>query len=376
MDQPDVPNYAPQLEKQNEITDRQIALSEKAYADQKAMVDKFLPMFQQQAQLNIDQQAQTNARADSMWKSYMDTFQPLEKSFADTAANYDTQGRRDQAAADAAAGVAQQFDVADQTRAEQLAASGADPQMGLALSNASGIEKAKAIAGAQNTARQQVEATGLSLKNAAIGIGRGQVSGGLQAADLALRQGGAGLGAAGSGTTLAAQPYATGAGILGGATNSNMAATNIMNTGYNNALAGSNASNAMFGDLLGAGLKAYGMFGSSEKIKDMGGKVSDGEALSLLDASPSKRWSYKQGEGDGNTKERIGPTAESLKGTPVSDGEKIDAISMLGLHHAGLRAVDKKIDKLADQVGRLTKQKPANDKSARHLSLAQAKRGA
>lgn len=375
MDSPDVPDYSQQINKQNDITDRQIALSEKAYADQKAMVDKFLPMFQQQAQLNIDQQAQTNARADSMWKSYMDTFQPLEKSFAETAANYDTQGRRDQAAADAAAGVAQQFDVADQTRAEQLAASGADPQMGLALSNASGIEKAKAIAGAQNQARKEVEATGLSLKNAAIGIGRGQVSDGLQAADLALRQGGAGLGAAGGGTTLAAQPYATGSGILGGATSSNLATTNIMNTGYNNALAGSQAQMGFLSDIIGAGATAWGMR-SSEKAKDMKGKVSDGEALSLLDASPSKRWSYKQGEGDGNTKERIGPTAESLKGTPVSDGETIDAISMLGLHHAGLRAVNKKIDKLADQVGRLTKQEPANDKSARHLSLASAKRGA
>lgn len=376
MDSPDVPDYSQQINTQNQITGRQMDLAEKAYADQKALADKFLPMFQQQAQLAIDQQSKTNQRADSMWQAYTDTFQPLEKSFAETAANYDTQGRRDQAAADAAGGVAQQFDVADQTRAEMGAASGADPREMMALSNASGIERAKAVASAQNQARNQVEATGLSLKNAAIGIGRGTVSGGLQAADLALRQGGAAQNSAGGGMNVAAAPYNTSSGILGGATSSNMAATNIMNTGYQNAQAGVNGQNAMFGDLLGAGAKVAGMYFSSEKVKDMGDEVGGDEALSLVRASPSKRWRYKEGEGDGSTQERMGPTAESLKGSPVSDGQTVDAISMLGLHHAGLRAVDKKIEKLSLQVARLSKQQPANDKSVKHLSLAQAKRSA
>ena len=81
-----------------------------------------------------------------------------------------------------------------------------------------------------------------------------------------------------------------------------------------------------------------GLFGSSTKLKHMGKKIDGKAASDAVSKSPAKEWSYKPGLGDGNTKKRMGPTAESLhKVAPsVSDGTKVDGIAMLGLHHASI----------------------------------------
>lgn len=372
---PSPPDTSAQTALQGQITNRQLDMADRAYTDQKALTDKFLPLFEQQAQLSIDQQGKTNQRADQQWQNYVDNFQPMEAQFAKTTAEYNTPGRQQQAAEQAQAGVAGAFDRAAAQRADQLQGAGIMPGSGrsLTLSNAAGIEEAKALATAGNDARRATEATGLSLQNTAIGIGRGQVAGGLQAADLALRQGSSAQGSAGGAVQLAGSPYGTSAQLLGGASSSNMGAVDILNSGYRNSLNQYGANTGFIGDILGAGAKLYGMgaFGSSRKIKHVGAKVSGKLSLSTIKGSPSHDWAYKPGLGDGSTQPRLGPTAEDLhKGDArISDGKTVDAISMLGLHHSGIGAVDDKVIALGKKVDKLTQAVT----TLKRLTLADAK---
>jgi hypothetical protein len=369
---PSPPDTSAQTALQGQITNRQLDMADRAYADQKALTDQFLPLFQQQAQLSVDQQAKTNQRADQQWQNYVDNFQPMEAQFAKTAADYNTPGRQQQAAEQAQAGVAGAFDRQRAQQADQLQGAGIMPGSGrsLTLSNATGIEEAKALAAAGNDARRQTEATGLSLQNTAIGIGRGQVAGGLQAADLALRQGSSAQGSAGGAVQLAGAPYGTSAGLLGGASSSNLGAVDILNSDYRNQLGQYGANTGFIGDILGAAGKAYGMR-SSRKLKHVSGKSDKKLSLAAIKASPSHDWAYKPGMGDGSTKPRQGPIAEDLhKVAPhVSNGKGIDPISMLGLHHSGIGAVDDKVASLGKKVDKLTQAVTA----LKRLTLADAK---
>jgi hypothetical protein len=105
---------------------------------------------------------------------------------------------------------------------------------------------------------------------------------------------------------------------------------------------------SIFKDIVGAGMNIV----SDENAKKVGGKVKG--ASDKVEKSPAKRWSYKAGEGDGNTKERMGPMAQSLASvdSSVSDGKNVDGIAMLGLHHAAigeqgqrLKRIEKKLDR-------------------------------
>jgi hypothetical protein len=369
---PSPPDTSAQTALQGQITNRQLDMADRAYKDQKALTDQFLPLFQQQAQMSVDQQGKTNQRADQQWQNYVDNFQPMEAQFAKTAAEYNTPGRQQQAAEQAQAGVAGAFDRAAAQRADQLQGAGIMPGSGrsLTLSNAAGIEEAKALATAGNDARRQTEATGLSLQNTAIGIGRGQVAGGLQAADLALRQGSSAQGSAGGAVQLAGSPYGTSAQLLGGASSSNMGAVDILNSGYRNSLSQYGANTGFIGDIFGAAGKVFGM-SSSKTLKHVKGKSNAKLSLAAIKASPSHDWAYKPGMGDGSTKPRQGPIAEDLhKVAPhVSNGKGIDPISMLGLHHSGIGAVDDKVAALGKKVDKLTQAVT----TLKRLTLADAK---
>jgi hypothetical protein len=150
---------------------------------------------------------------------------------------------------------------------------------------------------------------------------------------------------------LVAAPVQQSQGLFGTAVGANSSAGNLGMGLFQGQLQAQQNKNAAIGDMIGAGATALGMF-SSKKLKDMGEEVDDAEATKLMRKSPAKEWSYKPGLGDGSTQPRMGPTAESLAGTPVSDGTKIDIPSMLGLHHAAMRDVDKRLAKLEKTKGK------------------------
>lgn len=171
-----------------------------------------------------------NARSDEQWTNYMSTWRPIETKLADTALNYDTPARREQAANEAMGGVASQFDLARTTGLRDLQSAGVDPSTIAALGTASLLEEAKAKAGAANTARSEVESKGLALIDNAARFGQTAANSSLQLGNLATGQG----------------------------ANAGTASVQSSNLG----LASNRERNELFGDLLGAGLKAVGMFGN------------------------------------------------------------------------------------------------------------------
>jgi len=166
-------------------------------------------------------------RGTDLWDNYVSTFRPLEQQLAQRAATFDTPDRRESEAQAAAGQVASAFDQTRQSATEDMVKAGLDPSTIAALGSASRIDEAKAKAGASNLARNNVEQQGLALLDSTARFGRGLP--------------------------------ATSAQQSGLAASSNNSAVNTTNAGNNASIAADSSRNAIFGDVLGAGLKAYGM---------------------------------------------------------------------------------------------------------------------
>lgn len=281
-----------------------IALGRDQFDAQQALLAKFTPLYEQQIKLSQDAQAKNTARSDAQWDQYTTLFKPLEEKMAATVAGYDTQERRDKAAADAMAGVTGTFDQARQGLTESLNQQGigSSSGKGLALRNAMGIEEAKAKAGAGSNAIRNVESTGLSLLGSATNFGRGLTNTGLATGQAAQANGNnatgqvSGLsGLTGAGFGAAMQGYGTG--------------INGLVSNYQAQAQASNAQNGIFGDLLGAGMSMYAM--SSKDAKKKGAKVDGKKALKGLAALDVENWTYKPGQGDEGS--HVGPYAEDVQ---------------------------------------------------------------
>ena len=279
-----------------------------------ASLDQLLGQF-------LSEMQKTSGRGDDQWNDYLQTWRPIEQQFAQRSLNWDTPERRNQAASEAAGSVASQFDVARTQGHRDALAAGLDPSTIANMNTASLIEEAKAKAGASNQARAQVEEQGMGYLANAANFGRNM-----------------------TGTSLQASGVATGQG------NSAASATNASNQLNMQA---TRDRNQLYGDILGAGLKAWGMYSSSEKTKHMGGEVDGLAAARAVEKSPARAWRYREGEGDGNTKPRMGPTAESLSAVApeVSDGRKVDGIAMLGLHHAAIGGQNARLARIEEALG-------------------------
>jgi hypothetical protein len=285
-----------------------IQLGRDQFSAQQALLAKFTPLYEDQIRLSQEAQAKNTARSDAQWQQYTDTFKPLEEKMAATVAGYDTQERRDKAAADAMAGVTGTFDQARQGLTESLNQQGigSSSGKGLALRNAMGIEEAKAKAGAGSSAIRNVESTGLSLLGSATNFGRGLTNTGLQTGQAAMSAGNnatgqvSGLsGMTGAGFGAAMQGYGTG--------------INGLVSNYQAQADASRSQNGIFGDMMGAGMGIAGMFmqSSSKKAKDRGAKVDGKKALKGLAALDVENWTYKPGQGDEGS--HIGPYAEDVQ---------------------------------------------------------------
>ena len=162
----------------------------------------------------------------------------------------------------------------------------------------------------------------------------------------------------------AAQPGLTTSSMLGQAAGSNSSAAGIYLNQFGAQSQAANQKNAIFGDLLGAGIKAAA-YASSEKLKDMKGEVDGAAAAKAIEDAPARHWSYKAGLGDANTKARMGPTAESLQkvAPAVSNGKEVDMIAQLGLQHAAIGSVSKRLGAIEKKLG-LADAKPTQRKVA------------
>jgi hypothetical protein len=177
----------------------------------------------------LAEQKATSGRSADLWDTYQTTFKPLQQQFATTAAGFDTSTRRESAAQAASGEVAAKYDDQRMQAQREMVRAGVDPSTIYALGVSSRLQQAKDEAGAQNTARNDVEKTGLSLVKSAADMGSGLVSAANQSSQVA------------TGTTQAASGVLT--------TQGNLQNQNTQNR------------NELVGDLFGAGLKLYGMSG-------------------------------------------------------------------------------------------------------------------
>lgn len=348
----------------------QIDLANREYTDQKALVDQYTPQFQQQMALSLQQQTDAQSHSASIWDQYQQHFQPLETQLADTAASYNSDGRREQAAQQASSNVGLQFDNARQQQQEALQAGGVQPGSGkaLALSNDLGIQEARAKAGASDAARTNVENTGLSLLGNAVNVGRGLPATGLQEASFGQQAGGAVQGSVGGLSGLTAAPLTTSSAARSQGINGLIGLNNLQ-------LQGASSQQGLFGDLIGAGSMAYGMYQSSKGLKDRIGPLDDSDApapkkkglsaggggkktlakIADKKSMPVEAWQYKAGAGDGGA--HIGPYAEDVHnafGSKVAPGGKaIDMHAMSAKNSEAITELTKKLMTLKQELKQL-----------------------
>lgn len=242
-----------------EIAGRQQQLAEDQYKDQKALLDEFRPMLKEQLQKSNQAQDLSTARSNEAWADYTSTWRPVEQRLAQASLDWASPGRAEQEAARAAGDATTQFDRAQQESTRALTMAGASQEKIAALEAAGRLTAAKGVAGAASTARRDTEKAGLAYLDNAARFGRNMTSTGIATAQLAGQQGAqtqAGYGALQAAT---AAPANATSGLLSAANSAYGTAGNLQLGAGQLRIQSQNMMNGLFGDMLGAGLKAYGM---------------------------------------------------------------------------------------------------------------------
>lgn len=127
-------------------------------------------------QLGTQEQANTWAQEDRARSKGV--FQPLEDKFIQTAQDYSSPERQEQAAADARSAIQQNATVQRAAQQRQMASMGINPNSGrfAGIERATDLNTALASAGAETNARQVIRDKGLALTADSINMGKGLAS--------------------------------------------------------------------------------------------------------------------------------------------------------------------------------------------------------
>lgn len=286
---PAPPDYTPianadtqASQEEYQLGQQQLAQSAKEYATSQAQAQA--EYNQQEANWNaawpyaqkyLSQATAASRAAENQAAQYQNywntTFQPMETSFANTAANYNSPGNAATNAGLAEGDVANQFNQSRMASLQNLESYGIDPSQTHygALDLATRIAQASAVAAAGTQSRLNTQATALALQGDAIDAGQGiqanvgqsyaaaidAGSSGLQGANSTISTGNQGTSTANSaelgGMSTANQAAASGAKYYGLGNNSLNNATNALHTGFSDALGSYNAQQAASANLLG-----------------------------------------------------------------------------------------------------------------------------
>ena len=341
-----------------EVAREALGLSRDTYADQKAMTDRFAPLYEQIMNSQVASSATDTERSASQWDQYETIFQPLENQMAEQAKNYANPEEIARREGLAAATVGKQFDAATGQTARELGRMGASPtsSLGLQAITDQGNAKALATAGAVNQERNNTKLLGMSLVQDAAKFGRNQTSTGLAASASALNGGQAATGTMGAQTAQAGAAAQSANGLLNTSMNANNASGSLALDAWKGQSQAASANNAATGQLIGTGIGAASMLMmSSKELKEDGAPVSDEDALAGLTAVPVAEWKYKDGVADSGR--HTGPYAEDMRaqfGDGVAPGGVgLDIISVSGTHHAAIRALDKKVSQMGEALAGL-----------------------
>lgn len=369
-------NDAPDTSGMNRAAEASAAVSADALAWYKAEYAKTQPQRdaaiatgQKVADAQLQGMQYATQQAKDMDARNKTVFQPLEDQIVKDASEYDTPGRRMQAANEATAGVEQAFGSAQDGLNRTLARSGVTPGSGrsLSLMQDAALAKATAVAGATTGAVKNVEQQGYARKMDAAALGKGLVgnqatqqtiaqSGGAQAVQASgaangAATSGAGLMSAGFGTALQGQGQA---GSLYGQ------AANLQAQSNNSGLMGALGNVAgMYAGSASGSTAITGLLGMSDvtKKRKTGKKADTAEMLEQIENTPVEDgWEYdvaKGGVDDGGVP-HTGPMAQTVRKTMGDDaapgGKVINLVDMNGRMMAGMQELSKRMKKLEAKV--------------------------
>lgn len=353
------PDYGPMAQASRESAEIMAGLGRDQLNEARRQYDLAFPFVQQVANGQLDIMKQNAAQGKDYYDYMQRTFRPVEEQMVRDARSFNTEGKREELAGQAAADVGLAFQTTRGSNERAMASMGVNPNSGrfAGQQGASQLGLAATKAQAMTGTRRQAEALGYAKMADAVGMGRGlpgasagayqvatgagsQAANNFQQPGMNYMQGmGQGAGFIGQGQ----QMYQQGLGqILDSKTSI-----------YNN-------SSDPWAMAAGLGMAWL----SSKKLKTREGGV-DAEAVSRQVADvPVDRWRYKPGVADGGDREHIGPYAEDMAklGAGTPDGRAIDVISALGLNMAAAKGLSQRVDKLERRAGG----KPAARGSERH----------
>ena len=227
----------------------------------------------------VDSQLKSQDQASALAEDYANymkgTFRPVEGAIVGEAMKNDV-SQQEQAASEAGAGVATQFEAGRANTARTMASMGINPNSGkwASINQGSTDQQAAVQADAMNKARVATRGLNWSKRLDAASLGRNLPSNQATSAGLAITAGNSAVGNANAGAANARADASSMQQGFGTAINANNSSGNLYLGQYDanmknyNAQQAANASYTQgMGQLVGAGISAYGKYGSSKKIK-------------------------------------------------------------------------------------------------------------
>lgn len=368
------PSVAEATRRQTEIGDRMADLAERQFESGQELIDRYAPVYDQILDQNLESSRKAEGRADQQWAHYSENFMPLERQIAEEARTYDSEAETARRTGRAAATVQKQADAAAETNARRMASMGISPTSGRSTQSMTDQSNLTALAkaGAINQEANNTKMTGIALRQGAAQLGRGITGTSLAQAGMGVGAGQAAQGTMGAQTGQMAGAMAPATSLMQGASGAYGGAVQG-GLGRFNAEAQSNQYEASsMGSNIGTIATIVGGLAmmSSKKSKKNVKPVDDDAALEAMREVPVKEWDYKPGQGDGG--HHVGPMAEDMQaaaGDQVAPGgQQIDVISNLGMQHAAIRALDKRMQ--AFESGEGVKDAPAKQSKGGGVALS------
>lgn len=208
-----------QVDSVSGIGDKLSGLGDSAKSALDDIISQYTPLFKQQISTSLGNQSNLQEQSNSEWASYLSKFRPAAEKFAANAMSYDTPQRREQAAGDAMAEQRTQIDQAGQQLDAGLSSAGVDPSSPAAMAQRRllALHGASTVSAAGNTARKQVEDTGMQLLGQTAGLGQTIAGNSLALGDRSIQSGQGAVQTAGQLTSFTSAPATTAAGLYSAA---------------------------------------------------------------------------------------------------------------------------------------------------------------
>lgn len=287
--------------------------------------------------------------------TYESLYKPLEQQFVETAQNYASPERQEEAAAQAAADVQTQAAINKDASDRAAFSMGVNPASGryAGIDRAIGLGTALASVDAQNKARQQVRDKALALQEDAINMGKNTNAAAVTEAGNA-SQPVLSANSQWQNTPSIVQPaYAAGINAYGaqaqGLGNLYKTGVDLAETNAKLNAADTEGTMNFLGKVTGAALP---FIFSDKNAKQDRKPVPEGKALDAVRSMPIETYRYKAGVADGGAAPHVGPMAQDFRrATGKGDGKTISVQDALGITMGAVKDLAGKVDRILNAIG-------------------------